>query len=420
MFVNKRKVYTRVSIYSPRLPYLYERMKLFKNLVEAVVDCLKQTMQDNKYSDKVIERAFKNNPQWGSRDRKFIAETVYDIIRYYRYLSVIAGFEKNFRMIFAAYLFEKGIPFPDWADFQTINTKIFEGNKKSIADPSVTLSYPDVLWNLCESELGKEKWLYEAAALNEQAKVVLRVNTLKTSKEDLIKKLLAAEIEVEPVSGYKSALQLKKRQNIFSSALFKDGYFEVQDAGSQQISEFLEVEPGHKVIDACAGAGGKSVHLAALMNNKGKIVAMDVEEWKLENLKKRAKRAGAFNVETHLIEPGKTVKSYLNFADRLLLDVPCSGTGVIKRNPDTKWKITPEVIEKTRKIQAQILREYSVMLKKNGMMVYSTCSILPSENQNQVTSFLEESKGSFMLIKDKTIYPSEGYDGFYMALIKKI
>ncbi len=394
-------------------------MKLFKNLVEAVLDCLKQIMQDNKYSDKVLERAFKNNPQWGSRDRKFIAETVYDIVRYYRYLSVIAGSDKNYRMIFAAYLYEKNIPFPEWPDFQTINTKIFEGNKKAITEPSVALSYPDSLWGLCETELGKDKWIQEATALNEQAKVVLRVNTLKTSKEELIKKLKAAEIEVEALEVYHNAIQLKKRQNIFSSSLFKEGFFEVQDAGSQLISEFLEAESGQKVIDACAGAGGKSLHLAAIMNNKGKIISMDVEEWKLENLKKRAKRAGAFNIETHLIVPGKTVKNYLNFADRLLLDVPCSGTGVIKRNPDTKWKLTPEIIEKTKKIQSQILREYSAMLKKNGLMVYSTCSILPSENQQQVTSFIEETKNEFVLIKDKTIYPSEGYDGFYMALIKK-
>lgn len=394
-------------------------MKLFKNLVEAVTDCLKQIMLDNKYSDKVLERSFKNNPQWGARDRKFIAETVYDITRNYRYLSVIADSTKNFKMIFAAYLFEKGMPFPEWPDFQTINPKLFEINKKSITNEAILNSYPDELWNLCEAELGKENWLREAKALNTQAKVVLRVNTLKISKKDLVKKLNAAEIEVEEISGSTNGLQLIKRQNIFTSPLFKEGFFEVQDAGSQVISEFLEVSPGQKVIDACAGAGGKSLHLAAMMQNKGKIIAMDVEDWKLENLKKRAKRAGACNIEVRLIEPGKTIKHLQGFADRLLLDVPCSGTGVIKRNPDTKWKLSSEIIEKTKKIQFQILSEYSTMLKKGGLMVYSTCSILPSENQNQIQRFLDENKDEFSLIKDKTIMPGEGYDGFYMALMKK-
>src|SRR6266478_8815339 len=154
-------------------------MKLHKPLVEAVIDCLKQIITDNKYSDKVLEKTFKAHPQWGSRDRKFIAESVYDITRSFRYLSFIAETEKNFRMILAAYFFEKGIEFPDWPDFQTISTRPFEIKKKAIDSPAILHSYPDELWQICENELGKEKWLKEAQALNEPAPVVLRVNTIK-------------------------------------------------------------------------------------------------------------------------------------------------------------------------------------------------------------------------------------------------
>jgi 16S rRNA (cytosine967-C5)-methyltransferase len=393
-------------------------MKLHKPLVEAVITCLKQIVLDNKYSDKVLEKTLKSNPQWGSRDRRFIAECVYDITRHYRYLSFIAETDKNFRMILAAYFFEKGISFPEWPDFQTINTKLFEIKKKQINSPAILHSYPDELWNICESELGKEKWVKEAEALNQQAGVVLRVNTLKIKKAALIKKFSEAEIEVDELNVFENALQLRKRQNIFSSPLFQDGLFEVQDAGSQLIAPFLNAEPGQKVIDACAGAGGKALHLAAIMQNKGKVIALDVEEWKLDNLKKRAKRAGASNIETRLIEGNKTIEVLQNTADRLLLDVPCSGTGVIKRNPDTKWKLSKEVIEKTKQLQYTILKDYSVMLKPGGFMVYSTCSILPSENQEQVQKFLQENS-NFEFIKDKTLYPSEGFDGFYMALIKK-
>jgi 16S rRNA (cytosine967-C5)-methyltransferase len=394
-------------------------MKLHKPLVETVITCLKEIVLDNKYSDKVIERTFKANPKFGSRDRKFVAEAVYDITRNFRYLSFIAGTEKNFRMILAVYLYEKQIPFPEWPDFQTISTKPFELKKKEITSPAIRLSYPDELWNICEKELGKEKWLKEAEALNEQAGVILRVNTLKIQKNELIKKLLAEGIEVDAINVFEHALQLRKRQNVFSSELFKEGYFEVQDAGSQMIAPFLNVEPGQKVIDACAGGGGKSLHLAALMKNKGKIIALDVEAWKLENLKKRAKRAGANNIETRLIEGDNTIADLKDSADRLLLDVPCSGTGVIKRNPDTKWKMTGEVIEKTRKLQYKILKDYSPMLKIGGLMVYSTCSILPSENQLQIHEFLEEEKGRFEMIEDKNLYPSEGFDGFYMALLRR-
>jgi 16S rRNA (cytosine967-C5)-methyltransferase len=154
------------------------------------------------------------------------------------------------------------------------------------------------------------------------------------------------------------------------------------------------------------------------MNNKGKLISLDVEAYKLEELKKRAKRAGAFNIEARLIEDNKTIKRLEAKADKLLLDVPCSGLGVIKRNPDAKWKLNPEVIERTKNLQQKILQEYSFMVKINGELVYSTCSILPSENKNQVDIFLEKNP-NFEFIKDNTILPSQGYDGFYMALLKR-
>ena len=145
---------------------------------------------------------------------------------------------------------------------------------------------------------------------------------------------------------------------------------------------------------------------------------MDLEDWKLEELKKRARRAGVSNIETKVIIADKTVESLSQKADRILLDVPCSGLGVLKRNPDAKWKLTLESIERTKKIQQSIISEYSKMLKSGGLMVYSTCSLLPSENQEQVNTFLQVNK-EFSLIKEKTIFPSQGFDGFYMALLKK-
>ena len=174
-----------------------------------------------------------------------------------------------------------------------------------------------------------------------------------------------------------------------------------------------------RVIDACAGGGGKTLHLAALMKNKGRIIAMDTEAWKLDELKKRARRAGVGNIEPRVIESSKTIKRLENSADRLLLDVPCSGLGVIKRNPDAKWKLTPEFMERVKELQQHILADYSTMLKTNGLMVYSTCSLLPSENEKQVEKFLESRKDKFELLEQKWLKPSEGFDGFYMALIQR-
>lgn len=392
-------------------------MKFHKNIVQGVLDALNLILFEKKYADKVLEKIFKQHPQWGSRDRRFIAESVYDIIRNYRYLSFIANNEKNTRLIFAAYLYNKNLPLPDWSDYTTINTHLFEVKKNETKNEAVSLSYPDWLWQTGLKELGKSTWVKEASILNTQASVVLRVNTLKTTKQSLVKKLNETNVEVSEISLYEDALLLLKRQNIFSNPFFKEGLFEIQDASSQLIAPFLRVEPGHKIIDACAGGGGKTLHLSALTKNKGKIIAMDVEDWKLENLKKRARRAGAFNIDTHIISDNN-LKRYENFADRLLLDVPCSGIGVIKRNPDTKWKLQPELIEETKKIQQTILSSYSNMLKPGGFMVYSTCSIFPSENQEQVSRFLINNS-SFELQEEKTLLPSEGFDGFYMALLKK-
>jgi 16S rRNA (cytosine967-C5)-methyltransferase len=234
--------------------------------------------------------------------------------------------------------------------------------------------------------------------------------------------LAEANIQTHIIKGYKDALILDERQNVFRHPAFKEGLFEVQDGSSQLVAESLAVEPGMRVIDACAGAGGKSLHLAALMENKGKILSMDVEEWKLQQTKLRARRDGVSIIERKVIEGSKTIKRLKESADRLLLDVPCSGLGVLKRNPDTKWKLSLDSIEKVKQTQQEILQSYPSMLKPGGQMVYATCSILPSENQDQVQKFLESEAGkNFELIEDQKVLSHEsGFDGFYIArLLKK-
>ncbi len=396
-------------------------MKLYRNLSEAVIQGLQSIFTDNKYADKVIEKILKSNPKWGARDRRFIAETIYDIVRWHRLFKEISEAEDDdFWKLLGVWCLWNNAEFPDWEEFAGLSRKKIEANYEKLKDiRKIRESIPDWLDELGEKELGKD-WDTELAALNEEAKVVLRVNTLKISRKELHEQLEENEnIQTEAPNEFPDALILEQRQNIFTRQQFRDGLFEVQDAGSQVIAPFLKPEPGMRVVDACAGAGGKTLQLASLMKNKGRIIAMDTEGWKLDELKKRARRAGVGNIEPRVIESSKTIKRLENSADRLLLDVPCSGLGVIKRNPDAKWKLTPEFMERVKELQQHILVDYSTMLKKDGLMVYSTCSLLPSENEKQVEKFLESRSDKFELLEQKWIKPSEGFDGFYMALIKR-
>ena len=204
---------------------------------------------------------------------------------------------------------------------------------------------------------------------------------------------------------------------LFNKNSFQRGFFEIQDASSQLVAPFLKIDPGMKICDVCAGAGGKTLHLSALSKNKGQIIAMDIYKHKLVQLKKRAKRNSAFNIETKLIENSKSIKRLKGKVDRLLIDAPCSGLGVLRRNPDSKWKLQPDFLNKIKDTQLEILKKYSKLIKKNGKMVYATCSILPSENEYQIQSFLKSEEGKdFTLEEEKKISPLiSGFDGFYMA-----
>jgi len=393
-------------------------LKLYRNLVEGVIQSLEKVFNENRYADKIIEYLFKEQKKWGARDRRFVAETIYDVVRWYRLLNELAPEKNNWWQICGVYFLSKDIELPAWPEFSALNKN--EASKKLAAlknNKAVLQSVPDWLYELGLSEL-PEKWNNELVALNVQAQVVLRTNTLKTSAQKLQKELLQEHVETYRVTDCPDALVLKERKNIFTSQLFKNGMFEIQDASSQQVAAFLQAEPGMKVIDACAGAGGKTLHIAALMQNKGKITALDIEERKLEELQRRAKRASATNIDTKVISSDSVILQLEKTADRLLLDVPCSGLGVLKRNPDAKWKLSLQQIEEVKQKQRTILRDYTCMLKPGGLLVYATCSILPSENQDQVKLFLEQNK-NFSFIKEKTILPSEGFDGFYMCLMKR-
>ena len=402
-------------------------MRLHRNLVFATIDALAEIFNEGNYADKVIEKTLKRDKRWGSRDRSFIAETTYDIVRWKRLYAEIAEVKEPYKRedlfrMFAVWCVLRGIIIPDWPQFEKTPERRIKGRFDELSRiRKFRESVPDWMDQLGEEELGEKVWTKEIHALNEQAPVVIRANKLKTNPEELARILSEEGVETSNLRNYPEALVLKERSNIFKTKAFQNGLFEVQDASSQRVAEFLDVKPGMRVVDTCAGAGGKTLHLAALMENKGQIIALDIYGNKLKELKRRAKRAGAHNIDTRSIDSTKVVKKLYNSADRVLIDAPCSGLGVLSRNPDAKWKLEPEFLDRIRKTQLEILEQYSKIVKKGGKMVYATCSVLPSENQKQVQKFLKTEAGkSFRLQKEKSILSSEsGYDGFYMALLEK-
>lgn len=402
-------------------------MRLHRNLVYTTIDSLNAIFNEGEYADKVVARALKKDKRWGSTDRKFVAETIYEIVRWKRLYTEIAEVREpfdrdNLWRIFAVWAVLRGYPIPDWRQLEGTPERKIKGRFDELSKiRALKESIPDWMDQLGVKELGEKIWSTEIAAQNQPAKVILRVNTLKTTKEKLRAILMDLNIETDYLKEQPDALVLKERANVFLTDAFKEGLFEVQDANSQLVAAFLDVQPGMRVVDTCAGAGGKTLHLASLMENKGQLIAMDLYESKLKQLKLRAKRNGAFNIEYKIIDSTKVIKKLAEKADRVLIDAPCSGLGVLKRNPDAKWKLQPEFIDNIKKVQAEVLESYSRIVKPGGKLVYATCSILPSENQEQVNRFLTTESGkNFTFVEDKKILASEsGFDGFYMALLQR-
>ena len=372
-------------------------------------------------ADRVLQRQFKANPKFGSHDRRLFAEATYDIVRWWRRLHFAAELDfpsLDFAGVTRAWCALNNVGVPARVD---VTAAPVERLRARWADASVgrasRYSVADWFdaWGL--SELG-ERWPAVLAALNETAPVFLRANRLRTTPEALRAELARTDITSQ-VAG-PDALRLDRRANVFLNPLFKRGWFEVQDLSSQLVADWVDARPGDRVIDACAGAGGKSLHLAARMQNRGRIVALDVTDRKLEELRRRARRAGATCLETKVIEGTKTIKRLRESADRVLLDVPCTGAGILRRNPDAKWRLHADDVARVTRLQGEILADYASMCKPGGTLVYSTCSIMPSENQAQVDAFLARSEIAWTLDKSETIYPrAGGGDGFFIARLRR-
>ncbi len=397
-------------------------MKLYPNLISAAIEGLTEIFNQNKKADKVVAKLLKSNNKWGSRDRKFIANNIYSVVRWYRLYHEVLGKEpettEEWKSLLGIQWILKGEDISAYTDFDIPTVEEIQ-NKAALLSKNIAIkeSIPEWLHELGTNELG-DKWSTCLTNLNEPQHVYLRVNTLKNSGKAALNSLKKEGISASMENQF--CIKLEKRAKLEHLKSFRNGLYELQDKGSQLISAFLNPTPGTTVIDACAGAGGKTLHLASIMKNKGEITALDIRENALKELEKRCLRAGVIIVNTKLAEE-ETITKLKESADYLLLDAPCSGLGVLKRNPDAKWKLTPEFIQTIKTTQQEIITSYSSMVKKGGSMVYATCSILPSENEDQVQTFLESTAGKdFSLVKQESVFPGkEDFDGFYMALLKK-
>lgn len=389
-------------------------MKIHRVLAEAAYSQIDAVFSAGKVLDRQLASAFAANPKWGKRDRAWIAETVFEVVRWRRALSFVAASEST-HVLCAAQWLRMGLDLPDWLG-------ISSGQARDMADREAALpqqaravreSIPDWLDARGETELGAQ-WAIELSALNRRAPVFLRVNTLKTTREEAQAWLISQGVACTTVDHVAEALVVTSGRTVPKSLLC-DGRIEIQDAGSQLIVPMLTPQRGETIIDACAGAGGKSLQIAAHIHNQGTLIALDVASTKLETLRQRAKRANATCLQTRCIQEG-TASSLHGTADRVLIDAPCSGLGTLRRQPDLKWRLTPQSLTKTSHLQRRLLRQYAEMAKRGGTVVYATCSILPTENQEAVMNLLNQ--GNIRLLHELTVSPaSTGFDGFYAATL---
>ena len=404
-------------------------------------------IKDPMPADRWLARYFyQNRKKVGSRDRKFLSETIYAIFRHKSFLEawvdkarprpVMSDIEKAECLCLFGAAKEGLVTKEDFRNIFQQKEKVYaalrehllpEGEGPKSKEEMMALLYSFPLWLV-------QRWVgvfgvHETERLlgffQQRPLLVLRANTLKISRKKLVDMFRRYGVEANQTVRSYFGLILQERRNVFDTQAFRDGWFEVQDEGSQMVCQTMDPQPGETIWDVCAGGGGKSLLLAAMMENKGRIVATDLRSYKLEELKKRAKRAGVFNVFPAELERMGELKLAARGFDRILVDSPCSGTGTLGRNPDAKWKLAPSWFEALPKEQLSILEKALPYLAKRGRLYYATCSIEAAENEGVAAAFLAahpelesvscgEAGEKFF----KLWPPESGTDGFFLAVFK--
>jgi len=390
-----------------------------------------------------MDRFFRSERGLGPKDRGTIAETVYGSLRHYRMLSALAegtdplaivgAFLVTHEGYHARQLKDLGIPRPD--------ALLAAAHADHTSWPfAIKASLPDWLATRLTDMLPIAEVQTLGAALLQSAPLDLRTNTLKTDRETLRIALLAAGHELTPTPFSPWGLRRTLRAPLFRTPEFAAGHFEVQDEGSQLIAPLVEPRRGERVLDYCAGAGGKTLHLSALMNNSGTLYACDTSQKRLDRLKERVVRAGLDNVRILTITGGTDtkLKRLHGKIDRVLVDAPCSGTGTIRRSPDIKWRLTEARVTQLAQEALDILIQAARLVRPGGRLVYATCSLLNEENEDVIDAFLAQTPSFRMLATGEILtrrgialdlpaspglrlWPhTHGTDGFFAQALEKI
>jgi len=406
--------------------------------VKSTIDLLDIFFSSRAPFDIVMSKYFKNNRWIGSGDRRAIAEFSYEIFRNFEKLKFITQKITNnfgrffvlthmrFNRKFSRKQIEEIFSGRKYAPekLSEFEQKFLSRNPESFPDYA-QLNYPEWLDPYLRRVFNKNSFAYEMKALNGKACVDLRVNSLVATKDQA--KNLLSEFKIENTEYSENGLRILNGRISRSHPAIRDGIVEIQDEGSQLIAELCGVRPGDTVVDYCAGAGGKTLALAAYMENKGQIFAMDKYPERLKNAKKRFRRANVNNVFCQEIN-SKWMKRHKEFADVVLIDVPCSGTGTWRRNPDMRAKFCENDLKELLEIQAEILRIARNLVKPGGRLVYSTCSILKEEDEDQIEKFLKKFNEFELQKVELKNYGGDflkltpfrnGTDGFFAAILKK-
>ena len=361
-------------------------------LINSAAELLQRILDEKLPADRQMEGYFRAHRDMGVRDRGFVAETVYGCLRERRLLEHVAGGGAAPDMI-AVYLLMQGY------SARALEESGYRGEARGLAERVRTLdkgalpfaaqtNLPDWLTERLRAQFDETEILALARALNQPAPVDLRVNTIKAAREEVQARLAGEGFPCEPTPYSPTGLRRENRAPLFHTECFTQGLFEVQDEGSQLLSLLLEPKRQEMIVDFCAGAGGKTLHLGALAANSGTVYAFDISPKRLEKLKPRLRRAGLDNVRMVTIshERDARVQRLRGKIDRVLVDAPCSGTGTLRRNPDIKWRHIdlPALTE----AQQRILAAAAELVKPGGRLVYATCSLLREENDDIVEKFL--------------------------------
>jgi 16S rRNA (cytosine967-C5)-methyltransferase len=369
-------------------------MRLPPAIVAATEDVLREVLRFTAPADGTLSRYFREHPKLGSRERGVIAEAVYGLLRnksvYTQFAETGAGPAMR-RMALLGLADAVGADALGGLSEEETQwlTRVMQIDRSALP-AALRANLPSWLFDKLVARDGEAQTLALAQAMNQPAPLDLRVNALKATRQEVTTALAEAPILCEPTPYAPLGIRVMKKPALQNMPLFKDGAIEVQDEGSQLLSQIVGAKRGEMVVDFCAGAGGKTLSLGAAMRNTGRLYAFDVSDKRLAKLKPRLARSGLSNVHPVLIahENDAKVKRLAGKIDRVLVDAPCSGLGTLRRNPDVKWRQSPQALEELNQKQASILDGAARLVKAGGRLVYATCSILDEENEAIARQFI--------------------------------